>query len=239
MNDITPGGEDGGSGHAYAGRGNLEAMEAARNYNDFLTATIASRVDASRPVLDFGAGTGMFARRLRARGLDVRCVEPDPQLRRGLEIDGFEVSSDLRDLAPASFGSVYSLNVLEHVQEDAEILRQIFDVMDRRGGLIIYVPAFPLLFSRMDRRVGHVRRYRSRELRDRVRAAGFNVTSTRYVDGLGFLAALAFRLLRRPGDLDPRSVARYDSWLFPLSRTLEPLTHRWIGKNLLLEARRD
>ncbi|MGI8478736.1 MAG: methyltransferase domain-containing protein, partial [Gaiellaceae bacterium] len=200
---------------------------------------VLSRVDASRPVLDFGAGTGTHVRRLRERGLDVRCVEPDPQLRGVLERDGFMVVADVRDLERASFASIYSLNVLEHIEDDEEALRQLFAVTDAGGRLVLYVPAFQVLFSAMDRKVGHHRRYRMRPLRDRVRGAGFRVVSCRYVDSVGFFAALAYRLLARNGELNPKSVARYDKWLFPSSRALDRITGRWIGKNLLLEARRD
>jgi SAM-dependent methyltransferase len=224
---------------AYQGVPNLEAMEVARRYNDFLTSTVLSRVDASRPVLDFGAGTGTHARQLRERGLDVRCVEPDPQLRGVLERDGFLVVADVRDLERASFASIYSLNVLEHIEDDEEALRQLFAVTDAGGRLILYVPAFQILFSAMDRKVGHQRRYRMRLLSDHVRAAGFRVISCRYVDSVGFFAALAYRLLARNGELSPTSVARYDKWLFPASRALDRVTGRWIRKNLLLEARRD
>jgi SAM-dependent methyltransferase len=237
--ESSGGGGEGGPTSAYPGVSNLEAMEAARNYNDFLTSTVLSRVDASRPVLDFGAGTGTHARRLRERGLDVRCVEPDPQLRRLLEQEGFAVAADIRGHGRGSFASIYSLNVLEHIEDDEEALRQLFAVTDAGGRLILYVPAFQVLFSAMDREVGHVRRYRMRELRGRVRGAGFEVLTCRYVDGLGFFAAFAYRLLARSGELNPRSVARYDSWFFPISRALDNLTDRWIGKNLLLEARRD
>ena len=84
------------SAAAYQGVPNLEAMEAARSYNEFLTSAVLTRVDASRPVLDFGAGTGTHARRLRERGVDVRCIEPDPRLRRSLEREGFTVDAGVR-----------------------------------------------------------------------------------------------------------------------------------------------
>ncbi len=228
-----------GAAAAYQGVPNLEAMEGARNYNDFLTSAVLSRVDASRPVLDFGAGTGTHARRLRERGVDVRCVEPDPLLRGSLAREGFKVVAGVRDLGRASFASVYSLNVLEHIEDDEEALQQLFAVTDAGGSLVLYVPAFQVLFSAMDRKVGHHRRYRMRPLCDRVRGAGFQVVGCRYVDSVGFFAALAYRLLARAGELNPKSVARYDKWLFPSSRALDRITGRWIGKNLLLEARRD
>jgi hypothetical protein len=91
----------------------------------------------------------------------------------------------------------------------------------------------------MDRAVGHVRRYRKRELRELVLGAGFRVTDCRYVDSLGFFAALAYRAVSRSGRLRPASVERYDRFVFPLSRVVDRLAARWVGKNLLLEARRD
>ena len=71
-------------------------------------------------------------------------------------------------------------------------------------------------------------------------ASGFRVADARYVDSLGFLAALAYRGLgRADGALDPRSVRLYDRLVFPASRLLDRALHRVVGKNLLLRARRD
>ena len=69
--------------------------------------------------------------------------------------------------------------------------------------------------------------------------AGFVVERCRYVDSLGFFAALVYRLVSRSGTLNTRSVERYDRFVFPLSRRIDRVAGRWIGKNLLLEAGRD
>jgi SAM-dependent methyltransferase len=225
--------------NGYLGAPNLETMEVARNYNTFLTSAVLSRADRARPVLDFGAGNGTHARALRTRGLDVRCVEPDPRLRRQLKAEGFEAAGSVTEYCREIFGSVYSLNVLEHIEDDAAALRDLFSATEPGGRLIAYVPAFPVLFSAMDREVGHFRRYRKRGLTALVTDAGFRVTGCRYVDSLGFPAALAYRCVSRTGRLNPRSVARYDRVVFPLSRAVDRMAARWIGKNLLLEARRD
>src|SRR5262249_52266477 len=103
--------------------------------------------------------------------------------------------------------------------------------------LLVYVPAFPILFTSMDRKVGHVRRYTRRTLRASVEAAGFAGDHVRYADPLGFLATLAFKVVGNDrGELDPRAIRLYDQLAFPVSRALDALTHRWFGKNLALIA---
>jgi hypothetical protein len=70
-------------------------------------------------------------------------------------------------------------------------------------------------------------------------AEGFRVVSCAYADSLGFLASLLYRGFRGSGELRKRSVALYDRFVFPVSRMLDALTHRWFGKNLLMVATRD
>jgi len=56
-----------------------------------------------------------------------------------------------------------------------------------------------------------------------------------YVDSLGFIAALTFRLSRKDSaSLTAKSIAWYDNWIFPLSRALDILLHRIIGKNVFV-----
>ena len=223
----------------YPGTANLEAMEAARNYHQFLISLVLRHADLTRPVLDFGAGTGTHARALRARGIQVSCVEPDPQLRRRLEQDGLRVQANVLDYGPDAFASIYSINVLEHLEDDAGALRALFQATAPGGRVILYVPAFQLLFSAMDRTVGHLRRYRDRQLAELAREAGFRVTTCAYVDSLGFLATLGYRLLPESGILNRGKVAFYDRFVFPPSKALDRFTTRWFGKNLLVVARRD
>ncbi len=224
--------------HPYPGASNLEAMASAERYHRFLAAAVAAYADAGAPVLDFGAGTGLHARRLRGRGLTVWCVEPDPDLRGRLKADGFVVAAHPMEFRPTTFATVYTLNVLEHIEDDVGALRDLHAAMGTGGSLVVYVPAFEVLFSAMDRQVGHVRRYRRAGLTRAVEMAGFDVVRCEYVDSLGFFAALAYRWLGGGGELNATGVALYDRFVFPVSVALDRVTRRWFGKNLLLVARR-
>jgi hypothetical protein len=85
----------------------------------------------------------------------------------------------------------------------------------------------------MDRAIGHHRRYTSRGLVARLRAAGFEVESSRYHDCLGYAAALAYKLVgNRRGRLERGQVLFYDRWVFPLSRALDRVFGGLFGKNV-------
>jgi SAM-dependent methyltransferase len=221
------------------GTENLEAMETAHNYQRFLVDSVRREADPGQPVLDFGAGTGFHARALRAHGFDVTCVEPHPTLRAQMNRDGITAVASLEDCERQTFGTVYSLNVLEHIEDDAAVLREIRETLRPHGRLVLYVPAFNLLFSEMDRRVGHFRRYRRRPVEQLARSAGFRVLRSEYVDSAGFAASVVYRLARRDGAISRRSVAIYDRLVFPVSRAVDRVTHWFFGKNVLLVTCRD
>ena len=223
----------------YVGRENLDVMVVAGNYNRWLIDLAAANFDHGAKLLDFGAGTGTLTRLFRARGFDVRACEPDAAMARELVRAGVPTEQSLDAVADGAFAGVVSFNVLEHIEDDAAALRALRAKLQPGGRLFLYVPAFPILYSSMDRQVGHFRRYRRGPLTKLLERCGFRVTRSRYADSLGFPAALAYRLIGpKDGMLTPASVARYDRLAFPLSRALDTLIGGSIGKNVLAVATR-
>jgi SAM-dependent methyltransferase len=220
---------------------NLEAMDEAVNYRRHLVrevAAVAGQPRAEMGLLDFGAGIGTYAIDLRDAGYSVSCIEIDAGLRERLTARGFDAHGHPREVADP-VPVAYTFNVLEHIEDDRAALRELRQAIQPGGSLIVYVPAFPMLYTSMDRKVGHFRRYRRRDLIDTVVDAGFDVESCRYADSLGFAATLAYRLIgSKEGDITGRSVRIYDRYVFPISSALDPVTRRLFGKNLLLVARR-
>jgi SAM-dependent methyltransferase len=224
---------------AYSGVVNLEVMAEAVNYNQFLLGEIRSRLPGENaPVMDFGAGSGTFAAPLHEAGVPVTCVEPDEGLRQRLSEYGLAVVRDVDGLQPQTFSFIYSLNVLEHIENDQAALERLRHLLAPNGVLLLYVPAFQLLYSSMDRKVGHFRRYRRPALMRLLTSTGYIVEYARYVDSIGFLAALAYRCLGRDdGAINRSALKLYDRWVFPVSVALDRLAGRWFGKNVLVTAR--
>jgi SAM-dependent methyltransferase len=220
----------------YTGVANLEVMQEAVRYNRFLLNLVLKHAPAYGAVMDFGAGGGEFAKPVAARRA-LTAVEPDAFLRSQLASRGIHAVENATSLPDATFEYVYTLNVLEHIDDDMAALRSIHDKLTTRGKLLVYVPAFPVLYSAMDSKVGHVRRYTRGDLTSKVTAAGFVIETVEYVDCVGFLASLFFKAVSNSsGDLSARSIRIYDRLAFPLSRALDGITKRLFGKNLLVVA---
>lgn len=221
----------------YSGTDNLEAMAAATNYNSFLLGRILAQAPAAGKTLDFGAGLGTFAVQVRAHGVDVACLEPDRVLAEGLRAKGLVTFESMDSVAAASIDYVFSLDVLEHIENDGAAVLAIAGKLNSQGRLLLYVPAFQMLYSSMDHKVGHFRRYRRHQLQKIVAEAGFVDIKARYIDSIGFFASLAYRLMDNgTGSINVRMLKLYDRLLFPLSRLIDPLFGLFWGKNLILTA---
>lgn len=221
----------------YSGTDNLEIMSDAVNYNAFLLEQLLNQLQTGDIAMDFGAGLGTFAEKLHGLGFAVTCLEPDLRQAAMITEKGLKVVTDLDEIPDASLDFVYSLNVLEHLEDDVGALRNLYRKIKSGGRILLYVPAFPLLFSAMDRKVGHLRRYVLPELRDKVQGAGFRVITIAYRDSLGFLVTLLYKAIGDgSGKVDKRSLVLYDRFIFPVSRRLDFMFSAIAGKNLLIIA---
>ena len=112
---------------------------------------------------------------LQTTGVTVVCVEPDSRLRSHLSSAGHTVYADIAAIPANSIDCTYSMNVLEHVEDDRAALAAIYERIRPGGRIIIYVPAFGVLYSKMDELVGHYRRYRRKDLVAKLKEADFQI----------------------------------------------------------------
>jgi SAM-dependent methyltransferase len=91
------------------------------------------------------------------------------------------------------FDVMGAFDVLEHVEEDEDVLAQMYQATRPNGGILITVPRHPFLWSPVDEYARHVRRYTARELTQKVRRAGFEVTRVTSFVSLLFPALILSR----------------------------------------------
>lgn len=231
------------AGGRYGG-GELAAMAAAPNYYRWVLRVGAPEV--GRVTLDHGAGVGNFSTILLEAGAEkVIAVEPAqnllPLLRSRtsaagprLIIVGSTLEEGVGHLAEQSIDTVFSVNVLEHIEDDVRTLQAMFHIVREGGRVVIFVPALPSLYGTLDQAFGHVRRYHRQELQDKVTAAGFRVVRWRFMNLPGIVPWWIGGRLLRARTLAPTSVAVYDRWVVPLLAALEGVCPPPVGQSLLL-----
>lgn len=221
--------------YAYSAQDNLETMADAVNYNryqrDFILAEI-HRLGAKK-VLDFGAGIGTYTDLVSAKGHSVECVELDPDQSKILKNKGYKVYSDIRN-SKTKYDVIFSLNVLEHIKDDAAALTSLKNALADTGAIVVFVPAFQLVFSNLDVKAEHYRRYRIKDMRRLADKTNLKIRSIKYCDPVGFFGALFYRLTGASGKLTRGSVLFFDKILFPISVFVEPLFRKILGKNILV-----
>ena len=220
----------------------LSSLEGAVNYRDWLLRL--SRPYLAGPVLEVGAGRGTFTPSLAANG-DVTAIEPSDRLAKLLTevvVDLPQVRvvvGDPNDVSPAAdHGSAVMFNVLEHIEDDGEALRQIFARLKPGACLAIWVPAFPLLYSKFDRSVGHYRRYRLRGLKSLVRDSGYAIERAHYANAIGWFSWLLFCRVLGANPVDGVLTRVFDRFFVPVVSRVERVFHPPFGQSVFVVARK-
>jgi len=94
---------------------------------------------------------------------------------------------------------VVLLDVIEHVADPVQVLRNAAATLDEAGGILLTVPAIPALLGPWDRMLGHYRRYSRRLLREHAQAAGLRVHWLSSWNAFTLPPAIVVRTLERLG----------------------------------------
>lgn len=165
-------------------------ISAAREKNSFWynhrNLVIKYHLGLSSPewLLDLGGGTGYVSKYLQARGLKTVLVEPVPE--------GAKIAKD-RGVRPIINGTLPQIqfedqsipaiglfDVLEHIENEAEILKECHRILKPGGIMLITVPALSILWSSFDKHVGHFRRYNKRQIKQLLKKHGFTIVHCEY-----------------------------------------------------------
>lgn len=222
----------------YAGEDNLDVMEEAFNYNNYIVDMLVSEVNQAQKIVDFGAGKGTFAEELELRlHKEIMAIEPAENLQKLCFNKGLKVLNSLDKIEEDSVDFLYSLSVLEHIENDKEMIEKIYGKLNKSGKVFIFVPAFQCLFSAMDKKVGHYRRYSKSSLKE-LFDKNWQIEKLCYFDSIGFFASIWIKYMgSKKGNINPKMLKFYDKVIFPISIRLDRLiARRFLGKNLILIA---
>jgi SAM-dependent methyltransferase len=223
--------------------GDLERLGTARHFFDWVLDEFEPYLHGS--VLEVGAGLGTITRLLSDRYPQLSLVALEPAENVFADLSSFAAVTprvtacqatlaDYRLVGDKRFDAVMYLNVLEHIENDAAELRLAAEALRPGGAVLVFGPAMEALYSELDHRAGHYRRYDVDGLRSLLERAGLQPVHVRYFDVLGVLPYLVvYRVLRRDA-ISGSSMWGYDRVLIPLSRLMQrAVPAPPLGKNVI------
>ena len=122
----------------------------------------ASGVKSGSSILDLGSASGGNTLFLASRGFSMTSLEYSDlgvELQRKKCLDVIQADARAAPLQDESFDAVICLDVIEHIEEDALVVKEIFRLLRPNGAFLISVPEDPSMWSSHDVAVSHVRRY--------------------------------------------------------------------------------
>jgi glycosyltransferase involved in cell wall biosynthesis len=227
------------------GRGVLNNLTGTPQYLSWLARKLRPHVGDA--VLEVGAGIGNLSGRLMGRRVLYVAAEKDPLHLHALRnrflrtpnvvvqhIDP-EVPKDLAGLENC-FDTALCLNVLEYLDDPAGVVSLLRATLKPAGVLVVLVPQCPSLFGSLDRRLGHKRRYGSREARQLLEAEGFAVEKVYNFNKAGTPPWLAYSRLFGSRHINKPVLKIFDKtvWMWRRIDRLMP----WPGLSLIIVARK-
>lgn len=180
-------------------------------------------------VLEAGCGIGNLSEMMLNK-TSLSCIDIDPLFvelisRRFSHLENFNADvCDVVELNQSNIkvkpDTVICLSVLELVQDDVQALKNFFEILQPGGNLILMVPQHDALFSRLDKRFGHLRRYEQQQITQTLTEVGFEVRSVKDFNRLGFIGWLIFSRLLQENEL-PGSMMWMFNHLLPIAKRFE------------------
>ncbi len=223
----------------------LDALAEAKNYYAWVLRQFEPYLGPD--IIEVGAGIGTFSEFILGSPKVERLVAIEPALNtlphlearfagnpRVTVMQGY-LSEHRETLAG---NAIVAVNVMEHVPDDAQFLRDAYTSVASGGHLLLFVPALPALFGTRDVAFEHHRRYTRTSVRKVIEDAGWKPIRISYMNLPGIAAwFMAGRVLRKTS-IAARDARTYDRFVVPLMSRLENIVEPPIGSNIVAIARK-
>lgn len=224
--------------------------------NKIICDAISARFEGARNMLEIGCGTGGVLAEMRRNFPALKLSGGDAFLRGLAYAAQRNPDADLYQMDAVNipfweeFEIVAAFDVLEHVEDDERMLRQLFTACRPGGGIVVTVPQHPFLWSRTDEYAHHKRRYTRKDLLTKIEKAGFKVERVTSFVSLLLPAMMLSRFMQRKRPLREDSiddgfrisplVSKLLGWVFSVEQKAIRLGLSFpAGGSLLLVARKN
>ena len=218
----------------------LQSISNAPNFNYWMYKTISPYLKGS--ILELGSGLGNISEYIVKDFNDVTLSDYNLDYCEFLQkkFHGSPnvkqiISLDLQDLQfksknthlKESFDSIVLLNVIEHLKDDQLSVDYCHFLLKKNGNLILLAPAYQLLYSKLDKEIGHYRRYTSKSLSSLLHK-DFVIQHKQYFNFLGMCAWLIVNKILRRKKLSKSSMITFNK-LVPMAKVLDKVIAHKLG----------
>lgn len=220
----------------------LEYFLSTHNWRSYVYKHLKSHL--SGEVAEVGPGMGYFttllAKESQIKSLDL--YEPDKHHCEFMKDLGFidrdrvNLFEDKFKVSVKKYDRIFLMDVLEHIEDDTEMLRMLNLSLKDNGRIILLVPAHMFLFSEFDKSIGHFRRY-NREMFQRNCPAELRIETSIYLDSIGIAASFFAKVFK----LQPskNTLSFWDKVLVNISKVVDLIFFKHMGKSLLIVLSKD
>ena len=136
-----------------------------------------------------------------------------------------------------TFDTVFALNVVEHIKDDSQALKNCRFLLKKGGNLIILVPAYQCLYNNFDVELGHYRRYSKNTLRSLFYTSNFNIIHTQYFNLMGIAGWFLSGKILGKKSIPEGQMGLYNT-LVPIIRILDKVTLQRMGLSVIMVGRK-
>jgi SAM-dependent methyltransferase len=229
----------------------LEVISDAGKFNQWMYHTI--KPFCSGKILEVGSGIGNISQYFLNDHQQISLSDLSPDYFNILEskFKGFQnlnalftldfAEKELEKKYPqliGQFDTVFALNVLEHVRDHEQSIRNCYSLLKPGGKLIILVPAFQTLFNKFDVALEHQRRYTPKSLKKVMSIPGFTIIHTQYFNVMGILGWFVSGKLMGKNTIPGGQMRLYDQ-LVPVWKIVDSVFGGLLGLSVICVAQKE
>lgn len=224
----------------------LEVIANADHFNRWMYDQFKHQLKGE--ILEIGSGIGNISKLVIAEGHTITlsdynleyCEELEKNFARHKNVKDI-LSIDLLhpnfesafSLYKEKFDSIFLLNVIEHIKDDATAVNNCRYLLKKRGHLVLLAPAYSWLYSNFDKELGHFRRYSLQSLQELLLKNNFDILSGSYFNFAGIGGWLFFGKILNQKMLSKGEMNAFDK-IVPIAKVLDKIVGRKIGLSIIV-----
>jgi len=220
----------------------LRTFALTYNYNQWIFNKLKPFI--GKIILEVGCGIGNLTKYF-TQYKKLTCIDNCLEFIKHMQIDFPQVefyNYDITDtevlkIKKNGFDTIICVNVLEHIKDDIQALKNMHNLLQSNGKLLLFVPALGMLYGSIDKKLGHFRRYSKSELIEKITKTRFVIEKIEYNNFLGlfgwFINSRIFKKERFP----ILQTIFFDKFI-PVTASIEQKITIPIGMNLFVVVRK-